>query len=133
MSTAASSSAQESEMELSKGGKRMRKIHRCPYSECDKEYDGSTNLKIHIRSVHTKERPFTCSICQKAFSARGNQVKHEKRVHKTFPGQTLSLRRVSKVSSKTNKSLQMLLIKSDTPRVRSELMRKQISSLSSLQ
>ena len=49
-----------------------RKMHECPYEPCSKIYDGSTNLKIHIRSVHTKQRPFVCSVCNQAFASQGN-------------------------------------------------------------
>lgn len=86
------------ETDLAQPTKGLRKEHKCTWEHCDKVYDGSTNLKIHVRSVHTLERPFKCSICRKAFAARGNQVKHEKRVHKTFAGPTLCLRRMSKTS-----------------------------------
>lgn len=57
------------------------RLYRCSYYRCGKIYSGSTNLKIHVRT-HTGERPFNCALCERAFSAKGNLVKHFKRIHK---------------------------------------------------
>ncbi|XP_023034308.2 zinc finger protein 429-like isoform X1 [Drosophila willistoni] len=40
--------------------------HVCPH--CDRGFVESSNLRRHIQSLHTDERPHTCTICQRKFS-----------------------------------------------------------------
>ena len=44
-------------------------------SVCYKTFACRSALDIHYRS-HTKERPFQCLLCQRAFSTRGNMKQH---------------------------------------------------------
>ena len=44
-------------------------------SVCYKTFACRSALDIHYRS-HTKERPFQCPICQRAFSTKGNMKQH---------------------------------------------------------
>ncbi|KAI6180631.1 hypothetical protein M3Y98_00741700 [Aphelenchoides besseyi] len=57
--------------------------YTCPFEDCDHPgYKCSKALAAHIRSVHTKERPFACSTCGKTF-IRKNDLKVHEETHNT--------------------------------------------------
>ena len=44
-------------------------------------------MKIHVSSVHERNKPFKCEICDQTFSEKGSMNRHVARVHgekKTF-------------------------------------------------
>ncbi|KAJ1357763.1 hypothetical protein KIN20_015979 [Parelaphostrongylus tenuis] len=50
-------------------------LYMCPYENCDHPgYKSVQAFKSHIRSVHTKARPYVCKTCGKAFH-NGNRLR----------------------------------------------------------
>ena len=44
---------------------------------CDKGYSSNRNLKMHIKRAHTKQRDFSCNICEKCFVTNSDLTKHK--------------------------------------------------------
>ncbi|CAD5215253.1 unnamed protein product [Bursaphelenchus xylophilus] len=52
--------------------------YNCPYEDCNHPgYKCSKALAAHIRSVHTKEQPYVCSICKRGFVRQNDLKVHE--------------------------------------------------------
>ncbi|XP_070615853.1 zinc finger protein 711 isoform X3 [Erythrolamprus reginae] len=62
-------------MELFQG----HKTHQCPH--CDHKSTNSSDLKRHIISVHTKDFPHKCEVCEKGFH-RPSELKKHSESHK---------------------------------------------------
>ena len=50
--------------------------YKCPH--CDKIFNQSGNLKIHITTIHENNRPFSCSFCDQPFKTKSHVWQHEK-------------------------------------------------------
>ena len=50
--------------------------YKCPH--CDKVFNQSGNLKIHISTIHENTRPFSCSFCDQPFKTKSHVWQHEK-------------------------------------------------------
>ncbi|XP_075394833.1 zinc finger protein 711 isoform X2 [Tenrec ecaudatus] len=55
------------------------KTHQCPH--CDHKSTNSSDLKRHIISVHTKDFPHKCEVCDKGFH-RPSELKKHSDIHK---------------------------------------------------
>uniref|UniRef100_A0ABI7VWT9 C2H2-type domain-containing protein n=1 Tax=Felis catus TaxID=9685 RepID=A0ABI7VWT9_FELCA len=55
------------------------KTHQCPH--CDHKSTNSSDLKRHIISVHTKDFPHKCEVCEKGFH-RPSELKKHSDIHK---------------------------------------------------
>ncbi|XP_026743922.1 PR domain zinc finger protein 5-like [Trichoplusia ni] len=53
-----------------------RPVSNC--MQCGKTFLSATNLKLHIRSVHIKERNFPCLLCSMRFFTKCDQKRHER-------------------------------------------------------
>lgn len=65
--------------EVDKTSKPKPKGHFCPICK-DRSFRGANKLARHMR-VHTKERPFKCPICHKAFSQNYHMARHQRVQH----------------------------------------------------
>jgi len=50
----------------------------CEY--CQRKFNYSTSLRLHIANYHTQEKPFACQFCEKTFGISSNLKNHE-RIH----------------------------------------------------
>ncbi|XP_053695801.1 zinc finger protein 239-like [Sabethes cyaneus] len=64
-------------------------IHPYKCEFCDKIYQRNTKLQVHIRRIHTGERPFACELCGDArFYQNWELTAHKKKVHQEGVSQT---------------------------------------------
>ncbi|XP_058454584.1 zinc finger protein 239-like [Malaya genurostris] len=57
-------------------------IHPYKCQFCDKIYQRNTKLQVHIRRIHTGERPFACDICKdERFYQNWELTAHKKKAH----------------------------------------------------
>merc|ERR1711915_219641 len=47
---------------------------QCPH--CDKQYTVITSYQAHIKTTHTKVRPYVCEDCGKGFFSRTKREEH---------------------------------------------------------
>jgi len=55
--------------------------YRCGANECGRSFYSQLKLDDHVRSQHTKERPYVCSYCGDSFFSKATMAQHEKKQH----------------------------------------------------
>ena len=58
---------------------KVKKTFEC--DTCGNRFKEKSKLKIHISSVHERNRPFECEICQMSFAEKRNLIRHIASVH----------------------------------------------------
>ncbi|XP_045781735.1 zinc finger protein 888-like isoform X6 [Maniola jurtina] len=57
------------------------KVEGIKCDKCDKKFNLKSNLMLHIRSVHLKERPYECSVCSMGFFIKRHMLGHYMATH----------------------------------------------------
>ena len=57
----------------------MRERHNCGI--CDKKYEGTYALTVHIRTIHEGKKLFKCDICDKKYSTEKHLKRHIATIH----------------------------------------------------
>ena len=66
--------------------------YKCDYEDCNKIYKSKENLKLHIKNIHLKEKPYSCRFCDSLFSHRNGKnlilikgkTYHERKFHTNY-------------------------------------------------
>lgn len=58
-----------------------RIMHVCTFKNCNQVCRSKSALDTHL-TKHTKEKPFTCNVCQMLFISRSNLYRHTRKFHK---------------------------------------------------
>ena len=63
--------------------KHIKEVHdgnwKCPI--CSKIFTYQNKLQLHMASVHEKQKPFKCSVCDYKAGIKGNVTKHIQKLH----------------------------------------------------
>ena len=91
--------------------------YKCPH--CDKVFNQSGNLKIHITTIHENHRPFPCSFCDQPFKTKSHVWQHEKvcpKKKETTDGMELSKETEPQIKHQTNDMELPLPLNMELPR-----------------
>ncbi|CAH4034474.1 unnamed protein product [Pieris brassicae] len=64
--------------------RHMSQVHNVEGIKCDmceKKFNLKSNLMLHMRSVHLKERPYACSVCSMGFFIKRHMLGHYLATH----------------------------------------------------
>lgn len=64
--------------------RHMMQVHNAEGIKCDlceKKFNLKSNLMLHMRSVHLKERPYECSVCSMGFFIKRHMLGHYMATH----------------------------------------------------
>ena len=73
-------------------------------SNCNASFDWKSSLKRHVRTVHEKNRPFQCNVCDKKFHTNVQLKIHNESNH-PFKCKVCSKKFIAKLHLKTHNSI----------------------------
>ena len=77
-----------------KSGKKAKEKLRKVCEQCGKDFKTTSDLKVHVSSVHEKKRPWKCNKCGDTYRNRSGLLGHKKGEYGKCPGKPRNSRKL---------------------------------------